>query len=614
MPVVDTGSSCAAWMRARYRIDKRMGAVPRATTWVRRHGRALGIHLALGVILLLVSEVMVRWNRMTPWDRLSYDLVFLPPGSPPKAGDVLIVEVDGDTRAKYGASGGQWLARTNYSVLLDRLEEHPPAVLVIDITLSARGTAAEDEALASTLGRLPNVFLAGHSAVAAQGEEPQLQPPMDPVLRVVSGWGLDNTLQSRCVRRLYGNVPKHSPPPSLAWVAATNWLRGTGRENLALERSPMGERWMNYYGPPRQVFTHSNFLATVDWLDADPAALRGKTVFLANLVGGWDVWDHPAAGEVRGVEVMATAFTNLRGGEWLNRCHLATQLVLVALWSVLIAWLLTSLPAPVRYWILVGVTLAMVVVSILLARPFLYWWPWAVPVVMSAVAVGAHRRDGVAMPLRRSRAVILFLSANPAAGRGGALALEREVNRIEKEIESARFRDDLEFRSRWAVDFSEVTKCLMKFRPCVVHFSGHGSEGGAIIFENSQGQPQPVPPDALRDMFAALGVGRVRLVVLNACFTRAQAEAMVEVVDCAVGMHADIEDTAAIEFARQFYQVLGWGGSVRSAYEAGRAAMKVQNLAEASLPVLCHRAGVDPAEVRLVEPSRDGDREEAGVP
>ena len=67
------------------------------------------------------------------------------------------------------------------------------------------------------------------------------------------------------------------------------------------------------------------------------------------------------------------------------------------------------------------------------------------------------------------------------------------------------------------------------------------------------GQPQPVDQEALVELFDVLR-DNVRLVVLNACYTRPQAEAIAQVVDCCIGMNAAIGDKAAIAFAAAFYR------------------------------------------------------------
>ena len=51
----------------------------------------------------------------------------------------------------------------------------------------------------------------------------------------------------------------------------------------------------------------------------------------------------------------------------------------------------------------------------------------------------------------------------------------------------------------------------------------------------------------------------IRCVVLNACYSEAQAQAIAEAIDCVVGMTSAVGDDAAIEFATAFYRALGYG-------------------------------------------------------
>jgi len=79
----------------------------------------------------------------------------------------------------------------------------------------------------------------------------------------------------------------------------------------------------------------------------------------------------------------------------------------------------------------------------------------------------------------------------------------------------------------------------------VVHFSGHGNEKGEILLQNDQGHSERVSPSFLKELFREKK-GRVRLVVLNACHTGPVAEAITEVIDCAVGVSEEVKDPAAI--------------------------------------------------------------------
>jgi hypothetical protein len=93
-------------------------------------------------------------------------------------------------------------------------------------------------------------------------------------------------------------------------------------------------------------------------------------------------------------------------------------------------------------------------------------------------------------------------------------------------------------------------------------------------------------------------------VVLNACFSRPQAEAIVDVIDCAIGMNRAIGDEAAIVFAAAFYQGVGFGRSVKDAFESGKAALMLDGIPEEKTPVLLARKGVDPSTIFLIEPAR----------
>jgi hypothetical protein len=89
-------------------------------------------------------------------------------------------------------------------------------------------------------------------------------------------------------------------------------------------------------------------------------------------------------------------------------------------------------------------------------------------------------------------------------------------------------------------------------------------------------------------------------VVLNACYSKPQAEGIVEVIDCAVGMSKTIGDEAAIVFAGSFYRALGFGLSVQDAFEQGRTALLLEGIPEDRTPELLVKQGVDAADVYLV--------------
>jgi hypothetical protein len=88
---------------------------------------------------------------------------------------------------------------------------------------------------------------------------------------------------------------------------------------------------------------------------------------------------------------------------------------------------------------------------------------------------------------------------------------------------------------------------------------------------------------------------------MNACYSEVQAKAISEVIDCVVGMKTEIGDQAAITFAEYFYNALGYGRSVKEAFEQGKAALMLEGIPEENTPVLLTRSGVDAASVLLVQ-------------
>jgi CHAT domain-containing protein len=194
---------------------------------------------------------------------------------------------------------------------------------------------------------------------------------------------------------------------------------------------------------------------------------------------------------------------------------------------------------------------------------------------------------------------VLFLASDPF--KQSALALDEEIRAITAKFRSAEYRDALELVSSFAVQPGDLQALLLEHRPHVVHFSGHGSQAEQIILKDKDGQPKPVSKEALVDLFDVLR-DNIRVVVLNACHTKPQAEAIVQSVDCAIGMNAAIGDDAAILFAAAFYQALGFGRDVETAFKLGKGALKLEGIPEDQTPELHHRKGVKPAKVFLVDP------------
>lgn len=91
----------------------------------------------------------------------------------------------------------------------------------------------------------------------------------------------------------------------------------------------------------------------------------------------------------------------------------------------------------------------------------------------------------------------------------------------------------------------------------------------------------------------------VRIVVLNACFGDALADALLGVVDCVVGMRGAVDDEAARAFAVAFYRALGDRCSIGSAVAQSIATLAGKQLPGEHLPICRTRDGISADAVTL---------------
>jgi hypothetical protein len=99
------------------------------------------------------------------------------------------------------------------------------------------------------------------------------------------------------------------------------------------------------------------------------------------------------------------------------------------------------------------------------------------------------------------------------------------------------------------------------------------------------GNSKGVSPRALSQLFSVLK-DNIRCVVLNACYSEQQAQAIAEHIDCVIGMSRSISDPAAIGFATCFYQGLGYGRDIKTSFDLGCIEIELENLGEENTPKL----------------------------
>lgn len=185
---------------------------------------------------------------------------------------------------------------------------------------------------------------------------------------------------------------------------------------------------------------------------------------------------------------------------------------------------------------------------------------------------------------KKSIISILFVAADPT--NASRLRLGEEFREIYEKLKLAQFRERFKLElPQLSARPSDISQALLDKQPHIVHFSGHGTTTGALCFENHVGEIHLVQPDALAALFEQFSHD-VNCVLLNACYSEPQAEAIAKHIDYVIGMNQAIGDKAAIAFAIGFYQALGAGRTTEEAYKLGCVQIRLQNIPEHLTPVL----------------------------
>jgi hypothetical protein len=182
---------------------------------------------------------------------------------------------------------------------------------------------------------------------------------------------------------------------------------------------------------------------------------------------------------------------------------------------------------------------------------------------------------------------ILVLAANPKNTE--QLRLDQEVREITNGLERAQKRDEFILKQTWAARPVDIRRAMLDYKPNIVHFCGHGSGEEGIALEDDNGQVKLVSSDALAGFFE-LFADKVECIVLNACYSEPQAEAIAKHIPYVIGMKNAIGDKAAIEFAVAFYDAIGAGESFEFAHKLACSAIRMAGIPEYLTPILKFKA------------------------
>jgi hypothetical protein len=208
------------------------------------------------------------------------------------------------------------------------------------------------------------------------------------------------------------------------------------------------------------------------------------------------------------------------------------------------------------------------------------------------------------------RIKILFLASNPTDI--SRIRVDKELREVDERISLSTLRDQFDLIPHCAVRPRDLRRALLKYKPHILHFSGHGSTTAGIVLEDDDGKTKVVAATDLAELVGILK-DNLRVVVLNSCYSALQASGITEEIDCAIGMNDKVGDQSAIIFAATFYESLAFGRSVDEAFRLGVVDLKTEGTESADIPTLLTRPGVDLARLYLASGGKDSSAPERPV-
>lgn len=339
------------------------------------------------LLTVLVGLGLLRLGLGESLEHLSYDLPFRF-RSEIAASEIIIVYIDAESKEKLGQTADGRLERRRHVELLRRLTRERAALIVYDVVFEKddpqvdpdfaqamrdHGRVVVGDVLEDTTRR------AGTTAITRKTRLISTNPTLK---NSATGWGLlmvPSPDAGLATRRIFSGDREQE---AAIWVAAK--LAGA-RETL---EKRLAERWLNFYGPT-YAFDAVSFREAIE-PDAVPADFfRDKMVFIGGhprdltTPGEPDKFATPYTRFTHtfspGVEMLATAFLNLKRNDWLKQMSLTVQIVIVIGWGLLAGMGLLRLRPWHAAWVALVSALAIAAISFYLQWHHRLWWSWLVP-------------------------------------------------------------------------------------------------------------------------------------------------------------------------------------------------------------------------------------------
>lgn len=206
---------------------------------------------------------------------------------------------------------------------------------------------------------------------------------------------------------------------------------------------------------------------------------------------------------------------------------------------------------------------------------------------------------------------ILFIASNPdiiftdeqgELRQHQKLSLDKEARDIAESIQKSPDRDSINFVTKWATRTDDLFQYINEVNPTVIHFTGHGTENGQLVFHDKNDNPKLVGIDAIIQMINAI-TDDLRLVVFSNCYSSNIAESTVEYVEATIGMNTSVREDVAMLFASQLYSSIGFGFSLEKSFNQAMVRLKLEGIEDkdCNIPELFVKDGLNAKDIYLIK-------------
>jgi hypothetical protein len=184
-----------------------------------------------------------------------------------------------------------------------------------------------------------------------------------------------------------------------------------------------------------------------------------------------------------------------------------------------------------------------------------------------------QERGLINMIKEETKTKVLMLAATPDDE--GRIRPDKEVAELRERMAAMLTQKrPLAFEHIPAARLDQIQQELVRQRPTILHFSGHGAPG-VLIFETREGQSDDLKADLLARVLKSYR--DIECLVLHACYTEDVAKACLPHVRCVVGSTAAVNDETAPGFSYLFYQSVAAGMDYQQAFEMGQTEVAFQS-------------------------------------